>query len=186
MNEALEQLLAGDSHTAKGQYMALRAMRTGLVLDQIAFYAPDERAADDVKMYFGLSDADWTEDHVTGNVRVFGEYEDEAESRARLLFNYDLGIELEILTYTDGPNWHAYRDNICFGSGLREGSPPFVSHLGFHVNDGELPILPWPIAQEMITTSHSNPAIHDRRYAYRIFSTRAMLGVDLKYIKRLA
>jgi hypothetical protein len=54
------------------------------------------------------------------------------------------------------------------------------------VNDDPLPTLPWPVAQRMVTTFHTNPAITDRRYEYVIYDTRGALGVDLKYIKRLA
>jgi hypothetical protein len=132
----------------------------------------------------GLVDADWTEDEVTGRVSVFGEPEN--ISRARLQFNYDLGIEVEILTYLQGPNWHRARDLAGRGHGTRPGAPPFLSHIGFHVNDEELPTLPWPVAQKMTTTEHLNPAIAGRSYAYVIYDTVRMLGADLKYIKRLS
>jgi hypothetical protein len=169
---------------AKEQYIALRAERHGLVLDQIAFYAPDASAERSIKQQLGLADADWTEDLVTGRVTVFGEPEN--ISKARLLFNYDLGIELEILTYLQGPNWHRHRANNHNGPACRPGFPPFMSHIGFHVNDGPLPTLPWPIAQRMTTTFHTNPGVGDRRYGYVIYDTRGTLGVDLKYIKRLS
>ena len=180
-DDAIEALTKLDPKT---QYMALRAQRTGLVMDQIAFYAPDASAERAIKQQLGLLDAEWTEDLVTGRVSVFGEPEN--ISKAKLLFNYDLGIELEILTYLHGPNWHRHRDKAHSGPACRAGFPPFMSHLGFHVNDGPLPTLPWPVAQRMVTTFHTNPAITDRRYEYVIFDTRGKLGIDLKYIKRLA
>lgn len=169
---------------AKTQYMELRKARKGRVLDQIAFYAPDDFAVDQIKQSFGLQTADWTEDFVEGRVTVFGEPEN--ISRARLLFNYDLGIELEILTYVQGPNWHRHRDKLRTGPRTDPGSIPFQSHIGFHVNEEQLPLLGFPVAQRMITTSHSNPAIQDRRYEYVIYDTISVLGADLKFIKRLA
>ena len=165
--------------SAKEQYMALRAMRTGLVLDQIAFYAPDVYAQEAIKVMLGLDQAEWTEDIVTGEVKVFNE--PSAVSKAKLLFNYDHGIELEILTYLDGPHWH-------MPSPARPNPMPrnsFMSHIGFHVNDEPLPDLRWPIAQSMITTHHTNPAIAGRAYQYVIYDTKKLLGIDLKYIKRL-
>lgn len=168
----------------KDLYMDMRALRKTLCMDQIAFYAPDEAAVEDVKRILGLQEADWTEDLVTGRVSVFSE--PETESRARLLFNYDLGIEVEILTYLHGPNWHRHRGNDWTGPQVRPGAKPFVSHIGLHVNDEELPTLPFPIAQRMVTTDHSNPAIANRSYEYVIYDTKPLLGVDLKYIKRLS
>lgn len=170
--------------SAKDQYMRLRSFRRGLVLDQIAFYAPDATAEEKVKGMFGLREAEWTEDFVTGRVSVFGE--PEQVSQAKLLFNYDLGIELEILTYTLGPNWHRHRAKRGEGPPINPGCEPFVSHIGFHVNEEELPFRLEPAAQRMVTTFHSNPAIADRRYEYVIYDTFHSLGVDLKYIKRLA
>ena len=169
---------------AKEQYMKLRSERTGLVLDQLAFYAADAMAVEKVKRMLGLENADWTEDFVTGHVSVFGEPGN--ISKARLLFNYDLGHEVEILTYLQGPNWHRHRDKEGNGPSTKPGAEPFVSHIGFHVNDLPLPTLAWPVAQRLTTTFHSNEAIKDRRYEYVIYDTYHSLGVDLKYIKRLA
>jgi hypothetical protein len=164
--------------------MELRKLRTGLVLDQIAFYASDGMEEVRIKESLGLRDAEWTEDFVTGRVSVFSEPEN--VSKAKLLFNYDLGIEVEILTYLEGPNWHRHRDKHGIGPCTRPGCHAFQSHIGFHVNDGDIPVLPFPVAQTMTTTFHSNPAITDRRYQYVIYDTLDILGVDLKYIKRLA
>lgn len=170
--------------SSKDQYMALRKARTGLVLDQIAFYAPDSIAEANIKKMLGIDEAEWTVDHVSGRCRVFGG--DERESTARLQFNYDLGIEVEILRYLSGPHWHLQRAISKHGPNVFFGSIPFVSHIGFHVNDEELPNLPFQVAQEMVTVEHSNPAIAGRSYQYVIYDTKDMLGVDLKYIKRLA
>ena len=168
---------------AKDQYMQLRSARSGLVLDQLAFYAPDDDAVEAIKASFGLLAADWTVDHVTGRCSVYGCVEQ--PSTARLLFNYDLGIELEILTYLNGPNWHDYRwRKPMITAPSPHHGPAFISHIGFHVNDGELPDLPFEVAQRMITEEHSNPAIAGRSYEYVIYDTYETIGHALKYIKR--
>jgi hypothetical protein len=69
-----------------------------------------------------------------------------------------------------------------------------VSHLGMHCSAEEL--LKWrqffadrsiAVAQEVMTQSHSNPAIAGQRwYNYVIFDTKDILGVDLKFIVRRA
>ena len=185
-------ILVPDGANAKDQYMGLRSVRQGLVLDQIAFYAPNNEAVARIKASLGLAVAEWTEDVVTGKARVWGNLEE--ESKARLLFNYDLGIEVEILTYLEGPHWHNPDSTIeKLDAPGWEMTPPlpfshsgFQSHLGFHVNEGELPRLPFRIAQELITDTHTNPGVAGRRYHYRIFDTRAVNGVFLKYIKRIA
>jgi hypothetical protein len=177
--------------SAKEQYMALRAERKGLVLDQLAFYAPNDAAVDQIKASLGLAHQDWTEDTVTGVARVWNQ--PPQDSKARLLFNYDLGIEVEILTYLEGPHWHEIIGHAPkLNAPAWEDSPPlplphsgFVSHIGFHVNEGELPRLPFRIAQELITEAHSNPGVAGRRYHYRIFDTRHVNGSFLKYIKRI-
>ncbi len=172
--------------TPREQYMELRAARTGLVLDQIAIYvstAEEERMA---KAAWGLTDAEWSEDYVIGRAVVHGE--DVPRSRARLLFNYDLGIELEILQYLEGDNWHAHYQRSApgdqFSGHFRDG--PFISHIGFHVNDGPLPSLPFPLVQELWTEEHTNPHVAGRKYHYRIFDTRAVNGCFSKYIKRVS
>lgn len=170
-------------NNAKEQYMLLRANRTGLVLDQLAFYAPNDAAAEEVMETFGLLDADWTVDYVVGRCSVYGGTME--ESCARLLFNYDLGIELEILTYLSGPNWHDYRWRKPMNDAPNPyGDKAFMSHIGFHVNDEDLPNLPFEVAQRMVTESHSNPAIANRSYEYVIFDTYDQIGHALKYIKR--
>lgn len=187
----MKGLLIPEGCSAKSQYMALRAQRTGLVLDQLAFYAPSDASVDAIKASLGLAAAEWTEDTVTGMATVWRG--PATESKARLLFNYDLGIEVEILTYLEGPHWHQIAGSEKLnGPGwdklmaLPLAHSGFQSHIGFHVNNGDLPRLPFPVAQELVTHEHSNPAIAGRRYHYRIFDTRAVNGVFLKYIKRLS
>lgn len=166
--------------SAKEQYMALRAARANLrapVLDQVAFYAKGAVGVEQAKASLELFDAEWTEDIVIGQASVWGGVW--AASKARLLFNYDLGMEVEILTYLEGPHWHQNSKEL-------QTSVSFLSHIGFHVNAGELPDLPFRVAQELITISHTNPAIAGRRYHYRIYDTRHFNGVFTKYIKRLS
>lgn len=107
-----------------------------------------------------------------------------SNNEANLSFNYGLvtGNEFEVLDYTTGINWMESFD--------RQNS---VSHLGMHCSAEEL--AKWreffsarniQVAQEVVTQSHTNPAIKDsRRYNYVIFDTKAVLGVDLKFIVRL-
>lgn len=140
----------------------------------------------------------WSLDRVVAAGRVFGE---DGRNAADLAFNYqatrgvepgrsgnppsvDLGaakpLELEVLHYTDGDNWMDTR-------------LPGVSHIGMHVTASELKR--WreffaerriDVAQEVVTESHTNPAIADsRRYNYVIFDTYGILGVDVKFIVRL-
>lgn len=121
----------------------------------------------------------WVEDTVCAQGTVNG---CNARNTAKLRFNYDtfLGNELELLNYTQGPSW------------LNELSLPTVSHIGMHCTEPEL--LKWrqlmadfriEVAQEVWTESHTNPRIRDcRRYHYVIFSTRELIGVDMKFIVR--
>lgn len=124
---------------------------------------------------------DWSDDHVKARGEVFGGVR---ENEADLAFNYQANpegsLELEILNYTEGDNWMFDR-------------PARVSHLGMHCSAEQLE--EWreffdkrdiEVAQEVITESHTNPAIKDsRRYNYVIFDTYSILGVDVKFIVRL-
>ena len=84
--------------------------------------------------------------------------------------------------YTQGNNWM----NDMF----RRNS---VSHLGMHCTAKEL--TQWreffasrdiPVAQEVMTQSHTNPVISGKRnYNYVIFDTKEILGVGLKFIVRI-
>lgn len=134
----------------------------------------------------------WIKDTVVAKGKVFGA---PGENVANLSFNYQAGsgndetaevhkpLELEILDYTDGPNW--MDEN---GSDLDS-----VSHLGMHVTQEQLGQYRLyfeskgiEVAQEVITQSHTNDYIKDsRRYNYVIFDTRDIIGVDLKFIVRL-
>jgi hypothetical protein len=147
------------------------------LIEQIALNPPfPERA---IKFLSKLGANEWARDHVIAVGQVFGL---PARNEANLAFNYDIldtARELEVLDYTNGPNWVEHR-------------PAGVSHLGMHVSDLEL--VKWReffeeegigIAQEVMTLSHTNPYIAGKRtYNYVVFDTYHILGVDLKFIVR--
>lgn len=148
-------------------------------IEQIAICPANPEAA--IELLTAIGAAEWAKDHVIANGKVYGQ---EGRNEADLAFNYNLfgGKEFEVLNYTDGNNWmlHPERTNS-------------VSHLGMHCSAEEL--VEWRaffagrdinVAQEVFTESHSNPAIAGKRwYNYVIFDTKAILGVDLKFIVRL-
>lgn len=147
-------------------------------IEQIAIAPRDPARA--IELLKKIGAAEWFKDHVVAHGQVFG---NKAANEADLAFNYQVGgdndLEFEVLHYTAGANWIA-------------GLPGVVSHLGMHCTAEEL--AGWReffmnegvgVAQEVFTDSHTNPAIKDsRRYNYVIFDTRAILGVDLKFIVR--
>jgi len=148
-------------------------------LDQIAYYAHDEHQVLELKSSFGLQDSEWIEDVASGTVKTGI---DSGRSEGLLRFNYDLGIELEILTYLSGPHWHEQRPEY------REGST-FLSHIGFHMDEGEevpeeVKTKGW-LAQIMDTDSHTNDYIVSRKrtYHYEIYGMPS--GPDRKYIWRI-
>lgn len=128
----------------------------------------------------------WHVDRVKACGAVFGK---PAENVADLAFNYNLipGVEFEVLEYVEGRNWH---DDGIYGTGLTE---PGLSHFGVHVTSEQMETAckvlreaGYKVAQEVKTTSHTNPVIKDSRwYHYVIFDTRADFGFDLKLIERL-
>lgn len=156
-------------------------MKLKFQIEQIALYPRDPEAAKDLLTAIGAGP--WAEDEVQATGIVFGE---RGNNKANLNFEYELsghGKELEVLEYTDGPNWMDGRD----------GADPFrVSHLGMHCDERELAA--WraffdrcgiAVAQEVSTKQHTNPVIAGKRwYTYVIFDTYKILGVDLKFIVR--
>ena len=148
-------------------------------IEQIAICPKDPVAARELLEAMGA--VEWAED----TVGAFGSVYDQAfgENIAHLSFNYDIiaGNEFELLNYVDGPNWMEEVSRVNS-----------VSHLGMHCEEPELER--WRAffqargirtAQEVNTTRHSNPVIDGKRkYHYCIFDTKAILGVDLKFIVR--
>jgi hypothetical protein len=142
-------------------------------LDQIAFLAHSDEDELAIKKRFGLEDAEWTEDHVVASGTVRGE---QAENEAKLLFNYDLGIELEILRYTAGENY----TTLLF--------PREICHIGFHHSgEGDVPSFDAEVIQQVETSSHTNVFLLEsgRRYRYTIYDTYAEHGVYMKVIERI-
>lgn len=155
-------------------------------LDQIATYAHDEEQADAIKRSLGLEKAEWKLDEVVGRVDLPQRKIVGANSKGLLQFNYDLGIEFEILTYLEGPHWHQdWSDEVRAGP----FGVPFLSHIGIHLEGDEFPAWAanFPLVQEMWTESHTNEYVNKmhRRYHYRILDARPMLGYYVKLIRRL-
>lgn len=142
-------------------------------IDQLAYIAysdADERA---IKVALGLQDAVWVEDIVLAKGTVRGV---EGENVAKLLFNYDMGVEVEILRYTSGPN---------YASGLTGGR---LCHVGIHADaNGPAPTFDAKIIQEVWTQTHTNDYLlaNGRKYHYTIYDTFAALGVFTKVIERI-
>lgn len=148
------------------------------VIEQIAVVPPEPVAAIALLTAMGLER--WAKDHVCAIGRVFGE---PTVSSADLAFNYEATsskpLEFEVLHYTHGKNW-------------MQTHGPSTSHIGMHCSAAELE--DWraffaerniDVAQEVNTTSHTNPVIDGKRfYTYVIFNTRPILGVDCKFIVR--
>lgn len=161
-------------------------------IEQIALCPPDPVKAIALLKALGLNE--WAHDIVVARGSVYNS--NLVTNRALLAFNYQATrhlhspasqkekgdakpLELEVLHYTEGDNWMAV--NV-----------PSVSHLGMHVSNEELETwtekfealgIGW--AQNVNTQSHTNPVIAGKRwYNYRIFHTRPILGVDLKFIVR--
>lgn len=150
-------------------------------IEQVAIAPRNPAAA--IKLLNEMGAGDWVKDIVTAHGTVEGE---RATNVATLAFNYDLVAsgpepgEFEVLHYESGANW-------------TEGfKAPCVSHLGMHCTATEL--VEWQrffhnrgirAIQEVETVSHTNAAIAGKRwYKYVIFDTRAILGVDIKFIVR--
>lgn len=133
-----------------------------------------------LKAVFGIDE--WAEDTVKAKGTVFGT---PCNNKARLHFNYQLGVELELLQYIDGENWlQARTGNVA--------STPRISHMGYQVSKQEMTVakehmnaLGVAIAQEVVTYSHTNPETKGRRYHYVVFDTIYLFGFDLKLIERI-
>lgn len=154
-------------------------------IDQIAFYADSEWAEDLVKKHFGLQHATWIVDHVVGRSIVYGV---EGINEAKLQFNYDLGIEVEILRYTKGGSWH--HNFIRSGRAISHIGLAFISHIGLHVEEFPEIYEAGTLVQETWTQSHTSDYLtkpdspgFGRKYHYRIYEIGARCYI--KYIKRI-
>lgn len=160
-----------------------------LKIDQLAFaaYSDEDEAA--IKKQLRLTEANWVEDWVvaSGYVRggrAPGAPRADSSNTAKLLFNYDLGLEVEILRYVSGPNY-------LEAAGVK---PCHLCHIGAHVEKGmEIPqglkdfTVGAPIIQQVETEQHTNPFLVEtgRRYRYTIYDTQALFGTFFKVIERL-
>lgn len=152
-------------------------------LEQVAIYAPDPYAKQQqLREALGLTE--WVEDTVRAVGEVFGV---EQENLATLLFNHQLGYELELICYHNPfkpNNWHS--------AAGRDMATTFLSHKGYHVTDvaaakQHYRDCGFAIAQEVYTIEHSNAYLRKigRRYHYVVYDTRQLLGFDLKLIERI-
>lgn len=154
-------------------------------IEQIAFHTNDIDHTKD--QYYPLGIRKWESDIVTakGTLHI-SEYGDteirEITNVARLEFNYDMEVELELIQYLAGDNWHSYQ--------RRTGT--FQSHMSYHVEDMQFEVQRLKnaglrVIQEVKTLSHTNPHLlqNGRKYHYVIFDSRDKLGFDLKLIKRI-
>ena len=142
-------------------------------IDQLAFIAHNDIDEIMIKRQLGLQEADWVEDICVAQGVVRGT---EGANEAKLLFNYDLGIEVEILRYLHGPN---YAENLRGGS---------LCHYGIHYSGkGDVPTFDAPIIQQVNTISHTNAFLLERgrRYRYTIYDTLQTFNVYTKVIERI-
>lgn len=148
-------------------------------MDQIAFHIADITQAIEIKKFFGLENATWVEDIAEGDgiFKPRPDYQITSKIVAQLMFNYDLGIELELLTYLEGH--HHFLQHPWWNE-----KKPFFSHIGIHID--EFPELPESFGPslELKTYSHTNPYLikKKRTYHYKIYN---VMGIPMKYIKRI-
>jgi hypothetical protein len=145
-------------------------------IDQLAFCAWTDKDEQGIKEFLKLEHHDWIEDNVTARGQVGEEFD--VTNTAKLLFNYDLEHEVEILRYTDGPNYLMLAD-VPGGR---------MCHIGSHfIGDGNVPRVDVPIIQQLVTQTHTNPfqAERNRHYRYTIYNTYQRLGLFFKVIERL-
>lgn len=171
------------SHPLQTTVPSLSPLMGLLKIDQLAFVARDDQDEAAIKKMLRLTEADWVEDEVVAKGYVKGA-DHGTENTAKLLFNYDLGLEVEILRYTEGPNY------------CDAGEVPscHLCHIGAHIEKGEsIPkefrdwVLRFPMIQQVETQSHTNKFLVDsgRKYRYTIYDTRQMMGFYFKVIERI-
>lgn len=173
------------THPLQTKDATLSPLLGAFKLDQIAFIARSDEDEMRIKTMLRLDQANWVEDIVIAKGVVHGE-NGIKENTAKLLFNYDMGIEIEILRYLEGPN---YAD--LDGRYIKSCRP---AHIGFHLEKGcTIPegfkdwVFPANIIQQVETQSHTNQFLIDtgRRYRYTIYDTTPLFGMNLKVIERL-
>ena len=152
-------------------------------MDQIAYHVPNDGAARMVMNTFGLKEENFTIDYAKG--KVWLPHVGWGDMEAKLRFNYDMGIEFELLTYLMIPNCIS---RCCFRE-IEDVSLVHFSHIGIHLEEGE--DFPSPecmiMVQEMMTESHTNENVPvGQTYHYKIFGYKENVkGPFIKYIKRI-
>jgi len=162
-------------------------------LDQIAYAVYDDEEESRLKRALGLADKEWIRDYVIAESVVHfpdtGRQLKIERQTAILQFNYDLGIELEILRYT---NMHESFNILSPMAWMNGGESLFISHQGFHLEEGEdFPTMDgFPLVQETWTKSHTSDFLNNpqsrgygRTYHYRIHQLSP--GTVVKFIKRI-
>lgn len=158
-------------------------------IDQLCYYAANEEAEASIKRNLNLQDARWVEDIATSMTiyNVGTPQEHRIQTKSRLQYNYDLGIELEILTFLEGVHWlflNSFEDPAVL-------SKPLFSHVGVHLlSNEEFPVLDWPIVMESLTLSHTSEYLtkegspgFGRKYHFKIYKISE--GNFIKYIYRV-
>jgi hypothetical protein len=151
-------------------------------IDQIAIYVPEGTDFMAVASALGLEHSDFISDEVVGTGYDY-DYESprrESEVMATLHFNYDYGIELELLRFIEG-GWN---------KNVGRGDDPFISHIGIHMDHGEF--IPDAIANSatliysLDTKNHTNKYLQERgrTYHYQIWR-HPLIPFDLKFIWRV-
>src|SRR5262245_1673028 len=164
-------------------HLAINGWVNKMKMDQIAYLVSSREDADMLKTRLGLDKSAWLEDIVTARSWVWSSRgtKEKQINIAQLQFNYSLGIELEILRYLSGPNWHAARNPSA--------SRFAISHIGVHLDDMEdFPKAPGVLVQETWTQKHTSEFLttgpgKGRLYHYRIYEVSP--GSYIKYIKRI-
>lgn len=156
--------------------------------EQIGFYTSD--IAGTKKQYEGLGCKTWVDDTVVArgfvaDGNLAGGDANDVYNVAHLAFNYDLGTELELITYKSGTNWH-----LAGGRVAPYRTDPFLSHMSYHTQDMDTEIdrlKSFKIAQRVDTLLHTNPFLVEcgRLFKYCVFDTRKLLGFDVKIIQRV-
>lgn len=145
-------------------------------IDQLAFCAWDDEDEAQIKHQLHLDKVAWVQDTVVAEGEVNGE---PGRNTAKLQFNYDLGHEVEILRYIEGPNY-------CDLAEIQGGH---MCHIGSHyIGEDGVPRLDAPIIQQVVTQSHTNKFVLEakRHYRYTVYDLTDKLGLFFKVIERLS
>jgi hypothetical protein len=151
----------------------------GLKFHQVAIYHADPDDA--IQFWVDAGYDNWHEDQAT---LVGTEHGESSQKDAQMFFNYDvMPLELEYVHYST-----EYRNS----RDMRDGHPPFISHLSTYVEDldDEVQRIREEFAQDpyhrFLTYNHENPnVVGVKRFREAIFDTSNLLGYDIKLIQRV-